>query len=275
MSLHAYIDAIGVIGPGASSWPEWRAALCNNGEHPDLKTVIPALNVLPSAERRRIGSGVKIALASGLEALAAAETDPASITTVFSSSGGDGENCHWICEALTSAERLISPTRFHNSVHNAPSGYWGIASGAMLPSTSIGAFDASFSAGLLEAAVQCAVGNVPVLLVAYDTPYPEPLNSARPIADQFAVSVLLTPAPGARSLAGIALTIGSAAPSVMQDRVLESLRLGIPAARSLPLLQALARLPDAASDVVPSDVHLEYLHGQSLTVAFVPVRNNV
>jgi hypothetical protein len=273
MNLHVYIDAVGAIGPGAGNWPEWRAILRDDAGYQPEKTIIPALNVLPTAERRRVGSGVKIALASGLEALASAHVDPATVTTVFSSSGGDGENCHWICETLASADRLISPTRFHNSVHNAPSGYWGIASGAMLPSTSVCAFDAGFAAGLLEAAVQCAVEKMPVLLVAYDTPYPEPLNGTRPISDQFAVGILLSPAATHNSMAGMTLNLDKSAPSVMDNPALESVRRGIPAARSLPLLQALARWPDTAAADAADGIYIEYLNRQSLCVRFLPAEN--
>jgi len=82
------------------------------------------------------------------------------------------------CKTLASDDRSISPTRFHNSVHNAPAGYWGIASGAMTPATVLCAHDASFGAGLLEALTQLAVdGSLGferggTLLIAYDMPIP-------------------------------------------------------------------------------------------------------
>ena len=84
----------------------------------------------------------------GFEAVAASGLDASGLVSVFSSSGADGDNCHAICETLAGTDRQISPTRFHNSVHNAPSGYWGIATGAMAPSTSICTYDATFGAGL-------------------------------------------------------------------------------------------------------------------------------
>ena len=84
---------------------------------------------------------------------------------------------------LATDGREVSPTRFHNSVHNAPSGYWAVATGSREPSTSLCAYDASFAAGLLEAAAQATVDDRPVTLVAYDLPYPEPLQRARPIVD--------------------------------------------------------------------------------------------
>lgn len=271
MSVNVYIDGIGAIGPGANTWPEWRAILQNDAGYHAVKTVVPSLNVLPSAERRRVGAGVKIALVGGLEALAAAHVDPRSVATVFSSSGGDGDNCHLICEALAGRDRLISPTRFHNSVHNAPSGYWGIASGAMLPSTSLCAYDAGFAAGLMEAAVQCSVEKKPVLLIVYDVPYPEPLHASRPITDQFAISLLLSPNATAHSMVGLDVRLDKAASTSMRVSALENLRLGIPAARGLPLMHALARLPAAYAGAAPiSDVYLEYVNGHTLRVKFLP-----
>ncbi len=265
MSVKVYVEAIGAIGPGANNWPEWRSILREETVYQPVRTVTPVLSVLPSAERRRIGIGVKIALASGLEALAAAGIDPSSMTTVFCSSGGDGENCHLICEALASSDRMISPTRFHNSVHNAPSGYWGIASGAMLPSTSLCAYDAGFAVGLLEAAVQCAVEKRPVLLVVYDTPYPEPLHGVRPVPDQFAVSMLLTPEATQGSNTGIELSLDKAPSTTMENNDLENIRASIPAARALPLMQVMAQLPEQAS---PVDIYLEYVNQRSLRVKF-------
>ena len=112
---------------------------------------------------------------------------------MFSSSGGDGHNCHELCQALSLEGREISPTRFANSVHNAAAGYWSIGTGAMAESNVLCAFDASFSAGLLEAMTQVAVDQVPVLLVAYDSEYPQPLHAKRPIPDAFGVAMVLTP----------------------------------------------------------------------------------
>lgn len=268
MSVKVYIEAMGAIGPGANNWPEWRSILRKETAYHPVRTASPVLSVLPSAERRRIGIGVKIALASGLEALAAAGIDPSSMSTVFCSSGGDGENCHLICEALASSDRMISPTRFHNSVHNAPSGYWGIASGAMLPSTSLCAYDAGFAVGLLEAAVQCAVEKRPVLLVVYDTPYPEPLHGVRPVPDQFTVSILMTPEATQGSNTGIDLSLENTPPTTLENQDLENIRANIPAARALPLMQAIAQLPEHAS---PADIYLEYVNRRSLRVKFVAV----
>ncbi len=136
---------------------------------------------LPPAERRRTGLAIKVALAVAFDAIAAGQLDARQLATVFTSSGADNDNCDAICKTLASDDRSISPTRFHNSVHNAPAGYWGIASGAMTPATVLCAHDASFGAGLLEALTQVAVEGLGTLLIAYDMPYPEPLHAKRPL----------------------------------------------------------------------------------------------
>ena len=164
-----------------------------------------------------------------------------------------------MCEVLATPERQLSPTRFHNSVHNAPAGYWGIATGATAAANSLCAHDASFGAGLLETLCQVAVEHTPVLLIAYDASYPEPMRSVRPIPDAFGVALLLAPEPTASSLARLEITSSAAPADRMSDAALESLRASIPAARSLPLLAQLAR-------GLPGRVVIDYLEGACITL---------
>jgi hypothetical protein len=203
--------------------------------------------MLPPTERRRVGVPVKLALAAGSEAFAGTTCDCACTATVFASSSGDGDNLNQLCEALASMQRDVSPTRFHNSVHNAAAGYWGIAVGSREASTSLACHDSSFAAGLLEAAVQVVANDVPVALITYDHPYPEPLHAVRPLIADFAVALVLTPEPTQHTIAGLDIQYdvrgGGASP--MHDQGLEALRIGSPAARSLPLLAAMADACDA------------------------------
>ena len=176
-----------------------------------------------------------------MEAVTAAGWDAATLPVVFSASGSDGENCHAICEMLASDDRQISPTRFHNSVHNAAAGYWSIATGAMTSASVLCAYDACFGAGLLEALTQIAVDRTHCLLLTCDTPYPEPLHSARPILDAMGIALALTPERSARSIAHITVNLSNASADVFDNADFETLRNAIPAARGLPLLVALAQ----------------------------------
>jgi len=130
-SLTAYIEGVGLLGPGFNNWASSVSILTERQPYQACPTLLPPALSLPAAERRRSSNIVKLTLATGLEAVAAAKLNPADLPSVFSASGGDGDNCHEICRMLASDDRQISPTRFHNSVHNAAAGYWSIATGAM------------------------------------------------------------------------------------------------------------------------------------------------
>jgi hypothetical protein len=255
--VKAYVDGIGLLGPGLPGWNASRAILTGVAPLVAGPMTVPASDWLPPAERRRTGVSVRLALAVGRAACEHAHAEPRSLATVFTSSGGDGDNQHAICETLASDAREVSPTRFHNSVHNAPAGYWGVATGSMESSTTLSAFDWSFAAGLIEALTWIAFEQRPILLVAYDAPYPEPLRAFRPIPAPFGLALMLSPARSDRSIARLALDFAAVSSSVDLPAGLTHLRDSIPAARSLPLLCAIA-IGDR------SEVAVEYLDGRSL-----------
>jgi hypothetical protein len=239
-ALTAWIEGIGFLAPGLPDWPSARAVLRGDEAYQQAPSQLPVPTLLPPAERRRASRVVKLALAVGLEAANAAAADVGTLATVFSASGADGHNCHALCEQLAGDDRQISPTRFHNSVHNAAAGYWGIATGAMAPCQVIGAYDASFGAGLLDALGQVVVDHQRTLLVAYDSEYPQPLFGCRPLPDVAGVGLVLAPEHSPQAVARITVELTQEAAAGMADSALEALRAGIPALRVLPLLALLA-----------------------------------
>jgi hypothetical protein len=237
-TLSVDITGIGLLGPGLADWDAAALLLREPAGWQSTPTAVPVATRLPPTERRRAGAVVRLSCVVADEACRRAGLEPSQLASVFTSSTGEPANCHALCEALAAPERAVSPTRFTNSVHNAAGGYWHIAVQGRRASTSIAAFDASFAAGLLEAAVQCLAGNEPVLLVAADVPYPEPLHSCRPLPDAFGVAMVLRPG---RQLQ-LRLAPGAAA-SHLAHPGLQALQTHIPAARALPLLAMLAGAP--------------------------------
>lgn len=245
--IRVFVGGVGIIGPGLPSWNESREILAGRqayagGELPRLLA-----GRLPAAERRRSTAVTRLAIDTAEQALPPG-INADEVATVFSSSGGEVEIIHRIFEGLATTERLVSPTQFHNSVHNAASGYWSIATGSRNASTSLSCFDDSFAMGLLETAGQTSAEGTMALLVAYDFPPLQPILRARPLLAPFAASLLLAPAPSELGLAELTIELGdsdSDDAARMQDAGLEALRLGNPAARSLPLLAALARSESA------------------------------
>ena len=252
--LQVEVVAAAVIGPGLPDWATARPILSGGQPWPaaslDAPVALPVAARLPPAERRRVGAPVKLALGVAEQLFAQSPIQAADTATIFSSSSGDGETCHALSTALLEPEPVLSPTRFTNSVHNAVAGYWSIAVGAMAPSSALCAHDGSFCAGLLEAVVFAAVERQPVALIAFEVPYPAPIHGARPLPCPLAIALLLRPtgSPPAEGPAMARLILPSArgagaseTATRLDDAGLESLRTGVPAARGLPLLAALAR----------------------------------
>lgn len=262
-NLTAYVNGIGLIGPGLPNWLDSAAILAGKCPYHAQPTILPTPMLLPAAERRRSGELVKLSLAVGLEATESAGEDAAKLACVYTSSSGDGKNCHEICKTLASDDRQISPTRFHNSVHNAAAGYWSIATGAKTPISVLCAHDASFGAGLLEAIIQVVADNVSTVLIASDTAYPEPLNHVRPIPDALGVSMVFSPTKNQHSLAKIKIELTEAPASQLTNTALEAIRIKIPAGRCLPLLTAIAKGK-------ATTVNVDYLRHQRLSVEVTP-----
>ena len=263
--MKIFIEGIGILGPGLNGWQASHAMLAGSAPYLDAALVIPPNDMLPPAERRRTGIPVKIALAVGCEAIAHAQRNASELPAVFASSAGDGENMHYIFEMLATNGRELSPTRFHNSVHNAPSGYWSIATKSMMPSSSLACHDASFAAGLIEAATQALASGNAVVLISYDAPYPQPIQAVRPISAAFGVAMVLTGDKTNRSLAEIEIGISRKDKPITPVAIaaLEAMRQSVPAARCLPLLAALAARASG-------QVCLDYVAGNQLDIAMRP-----
>jgi hypothetical protein len=264
-TIRVGVEAVELRGPGLATWADACRVLIGREPYRAAPIVLEPPTHLSPAERRRAIPSIRLALAVGAGVVEQSGHDPRTLPAVFASSGADGDTISAILAALVTPDREVSPTRFHNSVHNAPSGYWGIATQSRQAVTSLSCHDASFTAGLLEASVQAMSTGQPIVLIAYDVPYPEPLNSARRIETSFATALILSPEPSDRALA--ALTIRMAVNPVGEassclDAGLEELRRGNPAARSLPLLAVLAARSTG-------EVRLDLSHG-ALKIGVVP-----
>lgn len=250
--LSVFMNGVGVYGPGLPDWNSGREVLASRADYRPTPVDRPPAAVLSATERRRSSPTVLLAVQIAAEAMRAAALPADRTAMVFASSGGDLEIAHDICVALAQDPPLVSPTRFHNSVHNAAAGYWSIATGSRTSATSLSCFDASFTAGLLEAAAQAATRTGPTLLVAYDWPPPPPLHAKRPLSAPFGVALALDATRSAHTQAMLEISLEpSDAPESAATDALEPLRRTNPAARSLSLLVAVACGPKTSQVVLP------------------------
>lgn len=241
-TLEASIAGIGFWTRGLPDW-EAACAYVSAGTLPVDAPARPSSQLLAPNERRRAPETVAVALNVALAACTAAGRDPALLPSVFASTHGDLGITDYMCATLVDAPRTISPTKFHNSVHNAAAGYWTIGAGAQAPATAISAYDASFAQGLLEALVQIATGSEAVLLVAYDGTGTGPVGRTSPSSGLLGGALLLVrdPVAGATRLS---LRLGNLDAAVESDAAaagpLAQLVAGNAMVPMLPVFEALA-----------------------------------
>jgi len=240
--MRVWLEGIGLMAPGLTGWEGSAPVLA--GQRPYIPEPLPRLApaILAPDLRRRTTEHIRIGIEVAEQAVRMAGADASTLATVFASSESDGALTHNICEEVAKDQPQVSPTRFHNSVNNAPAGYWCMSVGAREPSSSVVGWDASFTIGLLEAVLQVLTEERAVLLVAHDTPLPPPLHALRPFTAPVGVALLLRPNRAPASMTALDVELREAAADTqLDDPGLEALRQGNPAGRALPLLALLAR----------------------------------
>jgi hypothetical protein len=251
----AVIRSAAILGPGLPGWGASRAILAGAEPWEAGAVTLPPPAILSATERRRTGPVVRLALAVATEAVRASGLEAADLRTVFGSGNGDALTVGAILEAVTTPGGFVSPTQFHNSVHNAAAGYWSIGVGSARPATCVACDDWTFAASLMKAVAECAIEQEPVLLCVYDALMPPPLDAARSITSVFGVALVLAP-DGAGPRLGVQwdpMTPQQAQPSSPALRLLAASN---PAARSLRLLEALAQGGAHAFDLAYMDGRL-------------------
>ena len=196
-----FIEGIGFWASRLPGWERARQILRGEAGPPSAPVARPAPTLLPPAERRRAPDTVALALEVAARACESAGRDPKTLPSVFASTHGDLAISDSICDTLARTPSLTSPTKFHNSVHNAAAGYWTIGTGCMKPYTALSAYHHTFGKGLLESAVQAQSEDSPVLYVAYDIEARGPVATMQPSRGILGVALVLAPVPNGQCVA--------------------------------------------------------------------------
>jgi hypothetical protein len=167
-----------------------------------------------------------------------------------------------LLSALRGAVPFVSPTLFHNSVHNTPAGYWSIAADSRSATTSICAGSFTFAAGLLKAATIATLEGENVLFVGYDAPFPDPLARLSPFPGPLAVALILGPPSQRKHVSRFSLSLakaGEGATSTVRTKSLGLLFEANPIGQCLPLFESIAT---QSADTVT----LDYCDSMSLMI---------
>jgi len=269
-----HVEGIAFWAPTLPGWAAARAAFRGDAEPLATPAKRPAPEILAPAERRRAPDTVALALEVAAAAVRESGLDAATLPSIFTSAHGDLAVNDYMCTTLAGQPTAISPTKFHNSVHNAAAGYWTIATGCHEASTALTAFDASFGAGLLEAASQCQAEARPVLLVAFDVEATGALASVTASAGMLACALVLAPRASGRTVAAFDWSLASGDDGCAEIRSAAARSLGGNAmAGALPLLEAIARAPAAgasSSQAAAASISLPLTRSLALVLAAKP-----
>lgn len=239
--MNVTITGVGLWTRGLRSWADL-LGLLDGAEASSADFVAPRAEAITARERRRAGLTINLAVEAAHQACAMAGADRSSVGSVFASAMGDTDITDYMCRKLVTNDKLLSPTRFHNSVHNAASGYWTISAGNRQPSSFVGGFLDSFACGLLEAASSALAYDQPFLLCAYDIADAPPFHDILRIDESLGLALALVPGvhkPGWP----VAITVeaGAACRPMPVHGALASLAAANPMGTGLALLERLAK----------------------------------
>jgi hypothetical protein len=198
-----YLEGFSLWAPRLPGWEIAKRVIRGECEPQETKSPRPSTTLLPPTERRRIPDTVAIALEVAARACEMSKRDPSRLPSVFASAHGDTPISDYMCSTLATSPTLISPTKFHNSVHNAAAGYWTIAVRSYAPYTSLSVYENTFAAGLLEAAMQAVCERTAVVYVAYDIEAVGPLAAMSNCSGLFGLGLVISTEATQRSARSI------------------------------------------------------------------------
>jgi hypothetical protein len=183
---------------------------------------------------RRASSLTRMAADALEQAATAAGCDLTRVPSVWATVYGEHETAVAILDAMHQAGGKVSPTRFHNCVHNAASGYVSIAVRSLAPSTTVTGGRELIASALFEAQCMLATGAPEVLLVLADEPLLPPFDHEG-AQSPLALALCLSSTPQGALAALSALRRDAVAP------VKRSARFGrLIVSAALPLLEQVA-----------------------------------
>jgi len=240
--LNAYILGIGAWGPKFRNWDDL-SQLLSGADLEDDGAKGPKPEVIPANERRRAPLPVRLAVESSWQAVEQSGIPAEQLPCVFVSGIGDTQLTDYMCRVLAGENKALSPTKFHNSVHNAAAGYWTISTNCMQAANSVAGFEQSVSLTLMEALIQSTSEQTPILITFYDAPSSEVLKDMLKTEQPFSVSMVISPNRSENAIGKISAQVTiepSIEPSLMSDSFLQDCFATNPAAKILPLIERLA-----------------------------------
>jgi len=236
--MKAYINAIGLQANGLEGWTNSQTILTAQQPYQAKPLSKYSPLFLPANERRRATSTIKLALRTAEETLQNADKQTKPVPTLFACVDGDTEISAKMTSAILMDEPMVSPIHFHNSVHNAPAGYWMIGQKNQQAASAISAGEYQIATLFLEAMSQLSKEQPEILLIAYDLPIDPVIESITQPRNPFAFGLLLSLYASSQNIAEINTKIINKS---ITTRSISDWFGDNQAAQFLPVLKALAK----------------------------------
>jgi len=257
---------LGAWGPRFRNWADLQALLTGHDVEDDGSKG-PKPEVIPANERRRAPLPVRLAVETSTQACQSAVLDPKQLASVFVSGLGDTQLTDYMCKVLAGDNKALSPTKFHNSVHNAAAGYWTISTDCMQAANSVAGYAESVALTLTEALVQADLEKRPLLLTFYDAPTSPILRPLLKNEHPFAVSIVISPShvtserPAIASLRAKVSQGSSTWPKRSWGAELQACYEQNPVARILPFLEMILGIESKLTMPLSSATSLQVVVG--------------
>ena len=151
----------------------------------DSTVLKPEARLLKGALKRRSSNVTRMAVEAYSQAANDAGCSPKTAHSVWATAHGEHETALRLFETMHEGEGKVSPTNFHNSVHNSPSGYASISAKNTAPSTTLTGGSELVAAALIEASCMARSFNNDTILVFADEALKPPFDlpgSEQPLA---------------------------------------------------------------------------------------------
>ena len=163
-----YVRSVGFWAPGFANARAW----CQ-GEA-DANEEAPGASLLQRSLRRRATAQTRSAVEVLGQVVGDANWDGSQIATIWGTAHGEHATSIAMFEWMTKGEGKLSPTQFHNSVHNTAGGYASIAEKNTTTSTTLTGAGELVVSGLVEASSLLRADFEEVALVFFDEPLQRP-----------------------------------------------------------------------------------------------------
>jgi hypothetical protein len=177
VELRARLCGVGMWTPAYADFDAWVAAGLPDDLHiTNASSAPPPALLLHPRLRRRTSTLTRAAVTALEAALASSGVSIDQVRFVLVSSFGEIETTVELLAQLGEPEGPVSPTKFHNSVHNTATGYMSIASGNHRESTALAGGPHNLEIGLLEALAGLAETGEDVVLLFAEELLPRPFE---------------------------------------------------------------------------------------------------